>query len=182
MPLICCWKSMRSVGRNNGRWSVASVQGPVVRGQGAVVRGQGTVATAEYAWEECPRMAIRSYRDLIVWQKAMDLVAMVYTVSKGFPREEMYGLTSQVRRAVVSIPSNIAEGQGRNSTREFRNHLSMAYGSLQEVETQILVAERLGYLNADTTRATLRQASEVGRMINALSSALLKKLATTTRK
>ena len=81
-------------------------------------------------------MPVKTYEELEVWQKAMELVALIYRLTKGFPREEVYGLTSQLRRAAVSVPSNIAEGQGRRSTKEFLNHLSMARGSLLEVETQ----------------------------------------------
>ena len=88
-------------------------------------------------------MEIMSYRDLIAWQKAMDLVTAIYRATAGFPRDEIYGLTSQLRRAAVSTPSNIAEGQGRQSTREFIHFLSIAYGSLNEAQTQILIAERL---------------------------------------
>ena len=88
-------------------------------------------------------MAGKNYRDLIAWQKAMDLVEMVYKVTGQIPREELYGLTNQLRRAVVSIPSNIAEGQGRNSTNDFKRFLIISHGSLREVETQILIAERL---------------------------------------
>ncbi len=120
-------------------------------------------------------MAIKSYRDLIVWQKAMDLVEDVYKKTKGFPREELYGLTSQLRRAVVSVPSNIAEGQGRNSTKEFLHHLSIAYGSLCEVETQCLIAHRLGYLESRDLDRLARQSSEVGRIINGLSNRLPRK-------
>jgi len=81
-------------------------------------------------------MKVKNYRELIVWQKAMDLVEEVYKSSRDFPREEVYALTSQIRRAAVSIPSNIAEGQGRKSTSEFLHHLSIAHGSLREVETR----------------------------------------------
>ncbi|HKC66104.1 MAG TPA: four helix bundle protein, partial [Pyrinomonadaceae bacterium] len=91
------------------------------------------------------RWLVRNYSELIVWQKAMDLVEGIYAATKQFPKEEIYGLTSQIRRAAVSIPSNIAEGQGRKSINEFLHHLSIAYGSLREVETQILIAERLLY-------------------------------------
>jgi len=119
-------------------------------------------------------MAIESYRDLIVWQKAMDLVEDVYKRTKGFPREELYGLTSQLRRAVVSVPSNIAEGQGRNSTKEFLHHLSIAYGSLCEVGTQILIAHRLGYLERRDVEGLDGLSSEVGRLINGLSNKLPK--------
>ena len=85
-------------------------------------------------------MKVKNYQELIVWQKAMDLVEEVYIASKSFPRKEIYGLMSQVRRAAISIPSNIAEGQGRRTTPDFFRHLSIAYGSLREVETQIMIA------------------------------------------
>ena len=119
-------------------------------------------------------MAIKSYRDLIVWQKAMDLVEDVYKRTRGFPREELYGLTSQLRRAVVSVPSNLAEGQGRNSTKEFLHHLSIAYGSLCEVGTQILIAHRLGFLEGRDVEVLDGLTSEVGRLINGLSNKLPK--------
>ena len=89
----------------------------------------------------------------------------------------MFGLTSELRRAVVSIPSNIAEGQGRNSTKEFRYPLSIAYGSLQEVETQILIASRLGYLPQSTQETLIQMTQEVGRLSNGLSNALLRRQA-----
>jgi four helix bundle protein len=92
-------------------------------------------------------MSIHDYRDLIVWQKAIDLVEDVYQVTARFPREELYGLTIQLRRAAVSIPSNVAEGHGRASTRDFLHFLSISHGSLKEVETQIIVAERLKYID-----------------------------------
>src|SRR5260370_41920494 len=91
-------------------------------------------------------MKVKKYSELIVWQKAMDLTEEVYTETQHFPKEEIYGLTSQLRRAAVSVPSNIAEGQGRKSTSEFLHYLSIAYGSLMEVETQILIAARLAYI------------------------------------
>jgi len=109
---------------------------------------------------------------LIVWQKAMDLVTSIYNLTKRFPKDETYGLTNQMRRAAVSIPSNIAEGQGRDSTKEFLHHLSIAYGSLMEVETQILIAENLNYLNKDETKVILNNAAEIGRLINGLSRSL----------
>lgn len=88
-------------------------------------------------------MTVRHYSDLIVWQKAMDLVVHVYEVTESFPQREVFGLTNQVRRAAVSIPSNIAEGQGRGTTKDFLHFLAIARGSLQEVETQLLLAYRL---------------------------------------
>jgi four helix bundle protein len=115
---------------------------------------------------------VRNYMDLIVWQKAMDLVESVYAVTRVWPREEVYGLTSQIRRPAVSIPSNIAEGQGRSSTKEFTHHLSIAHGLLREVETQAMIAQRLGYLSTEGSAALLSSASEVGRLINGLSNAL----------
>ncbi len=117
-------------------------------------------------------MTIKSFRDLIVWQKAMDLVEAIYRLTKPFPKEEMYGLTSQIRRAAISVPSNIAEGQGRDSTREFIHHLSIAYGSLCETETQLLIARRLSYITEQEAEDTFNLASEVGRMINGLSNSL----------
>jgi len=123
-------------------------------------------------------MAVQSYRDLIAWQKAMDLVKLVYELTDKFPSEERFGLTSQIRKAVVSVPSNIAEGQGRNSTKEFINHLSIAYGSLMETETQNLVAEMRAYISAGESAVVLTKAAEVGRLINGLSYSLMRKLNT----
>jgi four helix bundle protein len=117
-------------------------------------------------------VAGRNYSDLIAWQKAMDLVELIYKATAQFPKEEIYGLTNQLRRAVVSVPSNIAEGQGRNSTSEFRRFLSISYGSLREVETQILIAKRLNYLNEAQTERLMNLAGEVGRLINGLSNSL----------
>lgn len=117
-------------------------------------------------------MANKNYRDLIAWQKAMDLVESVYSATKEFPREEVYALTSQLRPAAVSVPSNIAEGQGRASGKEFRNFLSIAYGSLREIETQVIIAERLKYLSQDKVKSILDQSGEVGRLINGLSNSL----------
>lgn len=117
-------------------------------------------------------MTVRNYSDLIAWQKAMDLVEMVYAATKHFPKEELYGLTNQVRRAAVSVPSNIAEGQGRKSTNEFLRYLSMAHGSLREVETQVIIAARLLYLEERETNDLLALASEVGKLINGLINSL----------
>ncbi len=88
-------------------------------------------------------MKVKNYRELVVWQKAMTFVELVYRATRQFPREELYGLTNQLRRAAVSVPSNIAEGQGRFSTREFLSFLSIARGSLREAETQLMIAQRL---------------------------------------
>ena len=121
-------------------------------------------------------MTIQSYRQLIAWQKSMELVRQIYEITKTFPKEEVYGLTSQIRRAAVSVPSNIAEGQGRDSTKEFLHHLSIAYGSLIEVETQILIAESLNYLKTEEVKLILEKTAEAGRLINGLSRSLKQKL------
>jgi four helix bundle protein len=104
----------------------------------------------------------------MAWQKAMDFVESIYTVTKAFPREELYGLTSQLRRSGVSIPSNIAEGQGRGTDPEFTHRLSIAHGSLREAETQLMIAQRLGYLSKSKLNELLEEAAEVGRLITGL--------------
>ncbi len=117
-------------------------------------------------------MKVTHYRDLIAWQKSIDLVAAVYQETKAFPKEELYGLVSQMRRAAVSVPSNIAEGQGRHSTNEFRHFLGNAQGSLYEMETQVVISRRLGYLSSKSEEALLGSAGEVGRILNGLVAAL----------
>jgi four helix bundle protein len=117
-------------------------------------------------------MAIKNYRDLLAWQKALDLAEAVYRQTCCFPKEETYGLTAQMRRAAVSVPSNIAEGQGRRSDRPFSLHLSIAHGSLRELETQVLLAGRLGYLAESRVSELLQATSEVGRLITGLDNAV----------
>ncbi len=117
-------------------------------------------------------MPARNYADLIAWQKAMDLVEETYRVSARFPKEEVYGLTSQLRRSAVSIPSSIAEGQGRRTKQEFAHYLSIAYGSLREAETQFLIAERLEFLDHETCERLMTAAGEVGRLINGLRAGI----------
>jgi len=90
---------------------------------------------------------LRTHKDLDAWKKSLDLVEMVYEITKGFPQEELYGLTNQLQRAAVSIPSNIAEGAARGSKKEFIQFLHIALGSVSEVETQLVIAKRLGYLD-----------------------------------
>jgi four helix bundle protein len=102
----------------------------------------------------------------------MDLVTRVYEITRRFPREEIYGLTSQLRRAAVSVPSNIAEGKGRSSDKELVQFLNHSRGSLFEIETQTTIAQRLGYTDAETCEAILRQTSRVGQMLNGLIRAL----------
>ena len=111
---------------------------------------------------------VRSYRDLLVWQKAMELVAEVYRVVKKLPREEQYALSDQMRRAAVSIPSIIAEGQARNSTKEFIRFLSMAKGSLAELETQCFICITLSYISEKDLQAALSLSDELGKMLTAL--------------
>ncbi len=111
-------------------------------------------------------MVIRSYRDLQVWQKSMDFVVECYRAAEVFPKSETYGLTIQLQRAAVSVPANIAEGQGRNHTKEFINHLSMAYGSLMEVETHLQIAARLRYIDESLLDRLLLLSNEIGRMLN----------------
>ena len=117
-------------------------------------------------------MKVKTYRERIAWQKAMDSVVAVYQLTRSFPQEELYALTNQLRRAAVSIPSNIAEGLGRDSARDFQKFLSIAYGSLQEVETQVLIALRLCYCNELASDRLIQQCSEVGRLINGLTRSL----------
>ncbi|HWQ10938.1 MAG TPA: four helix bundle protein [Holophaga sp.] len=110
----------------------------------------------------------RSYRDLMVWQKSMDLVEHVYRATQRFPKEETYGLKSQIRRSSVSIPSNIAEGQSRLTPGEFIQFLGIARGSLAELETQLLLAQRLTLLAEAESQALLKLASDIGRLLNGL--------------
>jgi four helix bundle protein len=114
----------------------------------------------------------QSYRDLIAWQKAMVLVRQIYQATQAFPREEQYGLTNQLRRAAVSVPSNIAEGPARFSAKEFYRFLSNARGSLVEIETQIQIALDLGYLTKDKGTHLLRAAAELGRILNGLLASI----------
>ena len=115
---------------------------------------------------------IQSYRDLIVWKKAMSLVLNVYKSTQDFPKTETYGLATQLRRAAVSIPSNIAEGQARLTTVEFKQSLGHARGSLMEVETYILLAQELSYLQNDESENLLARTAEVGKILNGLLNSL----------
>src|SRR6266851_2121186 len=115
---------------------------------------------------------LRSYRDLLVWQKALDLTILIYRLSEGFPKSEIYGLTSQVRRASVSVPSNIAEGYGRGGRREYIQFLSVAQGSLKELETQTILAHRLGYASQQKADELLRESDTIGKMLASLIRSL----------
>jgi len=118
---------------------------------------------------------ISHFRELHVWQRGMDIVEAVYRITGGFPKSELYGLTGQVRRAAVSVPSNIAEGHTRASTKEYLNHISMAQASLAEVETQLEIALRLGYIASAEVKPLLGQSIVLGRQLYALRDALLRR-------
>ena len=119
-----------------------------------------------------PKPQIKSHRDLLVWQKAMDLVVAVYEATATFPKSELYGLTSQIRRAAASIPANIAEGQGRRLPREFIQFLGNARGSLWELDTHLETAVRIGFLPREVHENLQRNMDEIGKMINGLMRAV----------
>jgi four helix bundle protein len=113
---------------------------------------------------------MHGHRDLAVWQKSMSLVTDIYNATRCFPRDEVFGLSSQIRRAAISIPSNLAEGHGRNSRREFRQFIGQARGSLLESETQLEIAQNLGYVSGKVALELLSRAREIGRMLNGLKA------------
>ncbi|HMN87095.1 MAG TPA: four helix bundle protein [Bauldia sp.] len=113
-------------------------------------------------------MTIRSYRDLRVWQESMDLAARCYRLTRGFPKDEMFGMTSQIRRASTAVPANIAEGYGRESSGAYSQFLRVAQGSLKELETHLLLAERVGLLPVATAREALDASETVGKMLRSL--------------
>ena len=115
----------------------------------------------------------RHFRDLVVWQKAMGLARQVYLQTEGFPKSETFGLRMQMRRAAVSVPSNIAEGHGRLTDPQLRNALGMARGSLYELETQIVLAKDLGFLDEQSEEALMDGATETARLINGLLGVLI---------
>jgi four helix bundle protein len=117
---------------------------------------------------------VRSFRDLVVWQKAMVLVDACYAITKRFPTDERFGLVSQLRRAAVSVPSNIAEGHGRTGPGEFLRFLSIAPGSLRELETLLLVSGRQRYLAGATEADLLRQIDDIARMLHGLTRSITK--------
>ncbi len=120
-------------------------------------------------------MRVKSYQDLIVWQKAISLVTEVYALTAQFPGHEIYGLTSQLRRASVSIPSNIAEGHGRATRGEFNQFLGHARGSLCEVQTQVFIACKLGCITQEQERAVIAVTDELGRILNGLIASIERK-------
>ena len=116
---------------------------------------------------------IKSYKDLLIWQKGIKIVCLVYKLVKSFPQEELYALTSQIKRASISIPSNIAEGYGRNTDKSFSHFLDISRGSLFEIETQLLIANELGFITNETLYTEiLSQIEEESKMINAFSKTL----------
>lgn len=112
--------------------------------------------------------SIESYKDLIVWQQAMDLAVAVYDATRSWPKEELYGLTSQSRRAATSIPANIAEGYARESRATYQNFLRIAQGSLKELETHLLIAERVGVASKDSVAPLITQSDSVGKLLRLL--------------
>ncbi len=120
-------------------------------------------------------MQVKSHQDLIAWQKAISLVTEVYTITPQFPGHEIYGLTSQLRRASVSIPSNIAEGHGRATPGEFLQSLCQARGSLCEVQTQIVIAHRLAYITEEQGQRFSAKTNELGRILSGLITSIQRK-------
>lgn len=120
---------------------------------------------------------VSSYKDLIVWQKSMDFAERVYLVTTKFPQHEIYALSNQLRRAVVSVPSNVAEGSCRRSKAEFIRFINIASGSLAEVETQLLLAERLRYLDKSQLNELQAASGEIGKMLFSLQRSLTEKVA-----
>jgi four helix bundle protein len=116
---------------------------------------------------------IESFQDLLVWQKAMDFVVECYRLTKRYPADEQYGLTSQLRRAAVSVPANIAEGFGRWHSKEFVRFLLSANGSLKEVETHLLISNRLGLLSSEDLETCMKTSTEIGRMLTSLRQKLI---------
>ena len=113
-----------------------------------------------------------SYRELVVWQKAMDLAEEVYRIVRLFPKEEQFSLSDQLRRAAVSVPSNIAEGYGRKAAKEYARFLNIARGSNNEVETQLLLSIRFGYVTEQTIKNAMQLSDEIGKMLTALTKKL----------
>src|ERR1700744_773580 len=120
-------------------------------------------------------MTENSYMKLDVWKKSMDIVSSIYTATKLFPKEELYTLTSQMRRAAISIPSNIAEGRAKRTTPEFMRFINIASGSTAELSTQTVIAEKLGYIAAEQAQILQAAIASIGRMLNGLHGSLDKK-------
>ena len=151
------------------QWSVVSDQW--LDRQGSVVNFPGHQEEGGFMVEK-QRTSIRSYRDLKVWQRSMDLTVRTYELTRRFPAEEKYGLISQMRRAAASAPANIAEGQARRSKKEFLQMLGIARGSLAELETFVTLSERLSLIQSETSDSLLKECAELNRMMNGLMRAL----------
>lgn len=123
-------------------------------------------------------MKVQSYRDLVAWQKSMDLAVAIHRVAISFPRSELFGLTSQLNRAAVSIPSNIAEGHGRRTTNDYIHFLTISRGSLNEVETQLTLAHRYDYISEAVHCDLLELCAEVGRILSGLIESLKRRIST----
>ena len=117
---------------------------------------------------------IKSYRDLVVWKRAVDLAEQIYRETKGFPKEETFGMTSQMRRAGVSVAANIAEGAGRNTAGEYKQFLGIAKGSLAELETLIILAGKLGLMASERSTLVLLNCEEISKMLSGLIKSLAK--------
>ena len=117
---------------------------------------------------------MKTHKDLIVWQKSLDYVTEIYQLTKSYPKDEIYGLTNQLRRAAVSIPSNIAEGAARSTKKEFNQFLHISLGSLSELETQLLISENLGYLSKEDSLKKIEKLTEIRRILLGLISSLEK--------
>jgi four helix bundle protein len=115
---------------------------------------------------------VNSHRDLLIWQRSMELVESVYRATAKLPPTEQFGLTAQMRRSAVSVPSNIAEGYGRQATGEYRHHLAFSRGSLLELETQLTLCVRLNYLSEEEAHPVLNEITEISKMFGALISKL----------
>ena len=118
---------------------------------------------------------VESFRDLVVWQKAIDLSQRIYIITQRFPKEEMFGITSQIRKAVVSIASNIAEGHGRNTTGEYIHFVGISKGSFCELETQLTISRRIGFLTEETLNDLMNDCAHIGRLLNGLIHSLQNK-------
>ena len=118
---------------------------------------------------------MNNYKELKIWQKSVDLAARIYEITKDFPREEMYGLTSQIRRCAISIPSNIAEGAGRNSKKEFNNFLGISNGSSCELETHMIIAQKAKIIDLSLLKSVQEQIEEVQKMNRSLKRSLTTK-------
>jgi four helix bundle protein len=117
-------------------------------------------------------VGVKHYQDLQAWQKAMELAEICYNITRSFPKEEMFGMTSQIRRSATSVPSNIAEGYGRGNDREFNNFLRIARGSLSELETQLLLSQRVGLISASQGDSVMVVLNELGRVLRGLQKAV----------